>query len=78
MIGSMKAQLYSDIEVYIHTNENDIARLRSYEPGYLCKEEGGEGKEATGGATSGGAQQQSTGGSLLNKGKGLLNKLTTP
>ncbi|MBV6403367.1 MAG: hypothetical protein IT228_11965 [Flavobacteriales bacterium] len=68
----------SAIEVYIHTNENDIARLRSYEPGYLCKEEGGEGKEATGGATSGGAQQQSTGGSLLNKGKGLLNKLTTP
>lgn len=32
------------IEVYIHVNENDIARLRSYEPGFLCKEEGGEGK----------------------------------
>lgn len=31
------------IEVYIHVNENDIARLRSYEPGFLCKEEGGEG-----------------------------------
>lgn len=30
------------IEVYIHVEENDIARLRSYEPGYLCKEEGGE------------------------------------
>jgi hypothetical protein len=34
----------STIEVYIHVGENDIARLRSYEAGYLCKEEGGEEK----------------------------------
>lgn len=64
------------IEVYIHVNENDIARLRSYEPGYLCKEEGGEGQQ--GGATSGGSQQPANNGTLLNKGKGLLNKLNTP
>lgn len=32
------------IEVYIHVSENDIARLRSYEPGFLCKEEGGDGR----------------------------------
>ena len=32
------------IEVFIHVNENDIARLRGYDPGFLCKEEGGEGK----------------------------------
>lgn len=32
------------IEVYIHVSENDIARVRSYEPGFLCKEEGGDGK----------------------------------
>ncbi|MGV3636523.1 MAG: hypothetical protein ACO1NQ_02640 [Flavobacteriales bacterium] len=60
------------IEVYIHVSENDIARLRSYEPGYLCKEEGGDAVPAAP-ATKGG-----TGNDLMNKGKGLLNKLTTP
>ena len=39
--GSLKL---NTIEVYIHVSENDIARLRGYEPGFLCKEEGGEGK----------------------------------
>lgn len=67
-----------NLELYVKTSNDDIARLRSYDAGHLCKEEGGEGREAAGGATSGGAQQQSTGGSLLNKGKGLLNKLATP
>ena len=62
------------IEVYIHTTENDIARLRSYEPGYLCKEEGGEGQQAgtTGAPTKGGSTN------LLDQGKGLLNKITKP
>ena len=40
--GSLKLNA---IEVYIHVNPNDIARLRSYEPGFLCKEEGGEAKQ---------------------------------
>ncbi len=60
------------IEVYIHTSENDIARLRSYEPGYLCTEEGGEAAPAPSKGTN------NSGTELLNKGKGLLNKLTTP
>jgi hypothetical protein len=62
------------LELYIRTSNDDIARLRSYDPGYLCKEEGGEAAPAgtpTGGTSSGG-------GALLQKGKGLLNKLTTP
>jgi hypothetical protein len=37
--GSLKL---NTIEVYIHVDENDIARLRSYDRGFLCKEEGGE------------------------------------
>lgn len=60
------------IEVYIHVNEDDIARLRSYEPGYLCKDEGGE---AVPSAPQG---KGGAGNELLNKGKGLLNKLTAP
>ena len=61
-----------NIELYIKTSNDDIARLRSYEPGYLCKKEGGEaGPSAP--AAKGGA-----GNDLLNKGKGLLNKLTAP
>lgn len=39
--GSLKL---NTIEVHIHVDENGIARLRSYEPGFLCKEEGGEDK----------------------------------
>jgi hypothetical protein len=62
------------IEVYIHVNENDIARLRSYEPGLLCKEEGGEAAPSPA-PTKG---TNTNGSDLLNKGKGLLNKLTTP
>lgn len=61
------------IEVYIHVNENDIARLRSYEPGVLCKGD----QEATK-PTTGTTQGNQSGTNLLNKGKGLLNKLTTP
>jgi hypothetical protein len=60
------------IEVYIHVNENDIARLRSYEPGFLCKEEGGDAAPTPAKSTN------NSGSELLNKGKGLLNKLTTP
>ncbi|MBK9286825.1 MAG: hypothetical protein IPN38_03855 [Flavobacteriales bacterium] len=62
------------IEVYIHVNENDIARLRSYEPGYLCKEEAGEGQQAgtTGAPTKGGSTN------YLDQGKGLLNKISKP
>lgn len=65
----------STIEVYIHVSENDIARLRSYEPGYLCREEGGEQQAAGPAATGAGA---SGGATLLERGKGLVNKLATP
>ncbi|MBL7953941.1 MAG: hypothetical protein JNJ91_02800 [Flavobacteriales bacterium] len=68
-----------NLELYIKTSNDDIARLRSYDPGYLCKEEGGEGKADTGNSVPSGTPQQSTnGGTLLNKGKGLLDRMTKP
>jgi hypothetical protein len=66
------------IEVYIHTNENEITRLRSYESGFLCKEEGGEAQQAKAAKSAGKTPASDGKGELLNKGKGLLNKLTTP
>lgn len=64
-----------NLELYIKTSNDDIARLRSYEPGYLCREEGGEGKAAP---TAAGSTGGTGSGNLLNKGKGLLNKLANP
>ncbi|HNR53585.1 MAG TPA: hypothetical protein PKJ19_00335 [Flavobacteriales bacterium] len=73
------------LEVWMLTSADDIARLRSYEPGMLC-EPASAGAKATGGATtttpatttSGTGSPQSAGSDLIKKGKGLLNKLTTP
>ncbi|QQR88009.1 MAG: hypothetical protein IPJ76_07290 [Flavobacteriales bacterium] len=68
------------LEVWMLTSADDIARINSYEPGMLCK--GNAAPVSSGGSStsgqSGAAPQQSGGNDILKKGKGLLNKLTTP
>ena len=68
------------LEVWMLTSADDIARINSYDPGMLCKGSSSSVSSGAGttGTSTGATQQQNTGGSLLNKGKGLLNKLTTP
>lgn len=74
------------LEVWMLTSADDIARLRSYEPGMLCKPASGAATTAGSGTTtapsktttSGTGSQQGSGTDLIKKGKGLLNKLTTP
>ena len=70
------------LEVWMLTSADDIARINSYEPGMLCKPTSGAGKVVN--AVAPPAQRDPQAGSnnagndLLKKGKGLLNKLTTP
>ncbi|MCC7503188.1 MAG: hypothetical protein IT229_11705 [Flavobacteriales bacterium] len=68
------------LEVWMLTSADDIARINSYEPGMLCK--GSTAPVSSDGpnmSDQGGAPPQQSGGSdILKKGKGLLNKLTTP
>lgn len=68
------------LEVWMLTSADDIARINSYEPGMLCKGAGKPVSSGSGNASTpvSGGQQQNTGDRILNKGKGLLNKLTTP
>ena len=72
------------LEVWMWTDADNIARIRSYEPGMLCKSTGTIEKASeqfnspAPTATSGTSPQQSGGNDLMKKGKGLLNKLTTP
>lgn len=72
------------LEVWMLTSADDIARINSYEPGMLCKPKGAVEKAADKvsppgtGSSSGSSSQQSGGSDLMKKGKGLLNKLTTP
>lgn len=76
------------LEVWMWTDPDNIARIKSYEPGMLCK--GNEGKPASGSTNapqrSSPASDPSTtnsgngqgGGDLLKKGRGLLDKMTKP
>ncbi len=72
------------LEVWMWEDADHIARIRSYEPGMLCKPKGAVEKAADKvspsgtGSSSGTSSQQSGGSDLMKKGKGLLNKLTTP
>lgn len=74
------------LEVWMLTSADDIARISSYEPGMLCK--GSSAASAPAARTTGGASAPAApttnapakGGAndLLNKGKGLLDKITKP
>lgn len=73
------------LEVWMLTSPDDIARINSYEPGMLCKPTSGAQKavqQATESNTrSGSSTTNSTSNGtndILNKGKGLLNKITKP
>lgn len=72
------------LEVWMWTDADNIARIRSYEPGMLCKPVGAVGTSADKvGASapepsSATGSQQGAGSDLMKKGKGLLNKLATP
>ncbi|MBK8499024.1 MAG: hypothetical protein IPL52_09450 [Flavobacteriales bacterium] len=72
---------FTSLEVWMLTSADDIARIKSYEPGMLCT---GSGPGLTGGgvSTDGGkanpSQQGSSGGELIKKGQGLLHKLSVP
>ena len=67
------------LEVWMLTSADDIARIRSYEPGMLCKGSATAAPSAGSGNTGGAAPQQNSGGNdLLNQGKGLLRKITKP
>lgn len=69
------------LEVWLWTDDDNIARLNSYEPGYLCK------PAATGNSTNAvktssesqpAQQNQQKKGNFLDKSKGFLNKVTQP
>ncbi|MFZ1694595.1 MAG: hypothetical protein WAT74_15465 [Flavobacteriales bacterium] len=73
------------LEVWMLTSSDDIARINSYEPGMLCKSPSAASQAirkstseptAPNGTNSGSAN--GGGNEILKKGKGLLNKLTTP
>jgi hypothetical protein len=74
----------SALEVFMLTSADDIARINSYEPGMLCKPASGAQKAvprtSSSSTTSGSNSNSSTTGTndMLNKGKGLLNKITKP
>ncbi|MBX2979511.1 MAG: hypothetical protein KF905_09465 [Flavobacteriales bacterium] len=74
------------LEVWMWNDKDNIARIKSYEPGALCKGSGARGSvQPTGGSSGSAAPAQSTntqgggkGGELLNKGKGLLDRVAKP
>lgn len=69
------------LEVWTLTKPDDIARINSYEPGMLCKQASPLAQPAARTSPPGNAEGTSDSGSsndLLNKGKGLLNKLGKP
>lgn len=74
------------LEVWMWTDQDNIARIKSYEPGMLCKGSGASGAAppAGGGGPANAPAQGTTtqgsskGGDLLNKGKGLLDRVVKP
>lgn len=70
----------SALEVWMLTSADDIARINSYEPGMLCKSATGAPKGSSTGTTNGSNSNNSNTGKsgILNKSKGILNKITTP
>jgi hypothetical protein len=70
------------LEVWMLTSADDIARINSYEPGTLCKGSSAPVSSGSSNTSNQGGdapqQQQSGGSDILKKGRGLLNKLTTP
>ena len=73
------------LEVWTLTKPDDIARINSYEPGMLCRQNGSSAPASSPASTSNGTTGSSTGAGssgggndLLNKGKGLLNKIGKP
>jgi len=69
------------LEVWLWTDADNIARLNSYEPGFLCKSSAGStspSKTNTSVTNTESQKQEKKKGSLLNKSKGFLNKVTQP
>jgi hypothetical protein len=70
------------LEVWMWNDRDNIERIKSYEPGALCKASGARGaaQPASGSSATGAPAQGTTtkGGELLNRGKGLLDRVAKP